>query len=380
MQFHLFPEQDGHRIGFFARRTARHPDAHRLVRRTMGQQGRQHITLKRLKSLGVAKEVGHADQHVLKQQPGLVRMPAQKVAVSRQVQQAVDLEPALNAAQDGGTLVMPEIISGMVAHQRHDVAQRVFRKLFSLIAFLNCVAARWLAGLWQTDADGMGPEFEQALRHAFHRHNEVDHAGGNGGFGHGVVFGILRVLCQRQAAQFPDPDQAGSAVAATARQHDRHGPFLVNLGQCAKKVVDGQMRAPMPGKAGELQMPIAHFQIVRGRYDVHMVNFDGRELVHLQNRHAGDPLQYFSQIAFMLGRQMKNDDKGHAIASGHLLKKTQQRLQAACRSTDTNHRKVERAFAQVMGLFRVRGSVVWVCHADKPVWVNEISQYRQILT
>ena len=174
------------------------------------------------------------------------------------------------------------------------------------------------------------------------------------------------------AALFLDPRQPGGAVVTGSGHHDGNRPFLVNLGQGAKKKVDGQVRAPDTRMAGQLQVPVVHFQVVRGRYHVHMVGFDGGRLVDLNDRHVGNALQNFGHIAFMIGRKMKNDDKGHAIGSGHLLEKMHQGLQATGRCTDAHHGEVERAFGQLVDVFRVQGSVARICHADKPVGVNGI--------
>ena len=137
VQRHLFLEQDGHRIGFFPRGAARHPDPHRLFWRTMGQQDGQHIAFKRFESCLVAKVVGDADQHVLKQQLDLFRMHAQEIPIGWQVRNAIDLEPALDAAQDRGPLVLPKIIPGVEAQRRHDVAQGILGKPRRLIAVGN---------------------------------------------------------------------------------------------------------------------------------------------------------------------------------------------------------------------------------------------------
>ena len=93
-----------------------------------------------------------------------------------------------------------------------------------------------------------------------------------------------------------------------------------------------------------------------------MVGLDAGRRIHLDHRHASHPLQYLGDVAFIIGRQVKNDDKSHAAGRGHPLKKTKQDLQAARRGTETHHRKIKAAFYQLVNSSRVRGSVMRVCH------------------
>jgi len=52
---------------------------------------------------------------------------------------------------------------------------------------------------------------------------------------------------------------------------------------------------------------------------------------------------------------MKNDDKRHAIVSGHLLEKRFDGFQPACRCANSNHGKLEAAGYQLLALGGIGG-------------------------
>jgi hypothetical protein len=73
LQVNLLAQQHAQRIGFLARGAARDPDAHLLARLLGFDDARNRLTLQCVEGIAVAKEVGHADEHVLQQQRCLCR-------------------------------------------------------------------------------------------------------------------------------------------------------------------------------------------------------------------------------------------------------------------------------------------------------------------
>ena len=124
-QLGLFGQQHGQRIGFLATGTGGAPDAQFLVvfvDRQVLEQLRNDIALQGLEGLAIAKEVGHADEHVLEQRRRLFRMLMEKAGIGRHVGDGVDLHAPLHPAQHRGGLVLLEIVSGAGAQQGEDVA------------------------------------------------------------------------------------------------------------------------------------------------------------------------------------------------------------------------------------------------------------------
>lgn len=61
-----------------------------------------------------------------------------------------------------------------------------------------------------------------------------------------------------------------------------------------------------------------------------MVAFNYDRFIYLRYRHPGLGLQDLGDIAFVLGRQVENNDEGHAVVSRHGLEEAQQRVNPAC--------------------------------------------------
>ena len=216
----------------------------------------------------------------------------------------------------------------------------------------------------KVNAARIGPQVDQLLRHVRSVHDKVNHSGCNRGFGHAVVFRVFRALRQGDAALLFDPGKPCSAVAAGARHHDGNGSFFMHLGQSTKKQINRHMPSTDPGRLGQLKVPIVHRQVVAGRYDIHMVGLNGRDGVHLDHRHGRCPLKNFSRTAFMVGREVKDDHKSHAVAHRHTLKKSDQRTQSPRRCADADNRKVDRVQRQIVKFFRIKGSFRRLGHSE----------------
>ncbi|MNP18645.1 hypothetical protein D3C76_1111360 [compost metagenome] len=159
------------------------------------------------------------------------------------------------------------------------------------------------------------------MRHLYHGQYQIDHLRIDGGPGHAVVFGIFRCLHQGDAALFLDSRQAHRTVRASAGQYQAEGPLLVHIGQVSEEQINGNMYPGRPIRWRHRQITIVHHQVVRRRDDIHGVLFDGDGLGHLPHRHFGDFLNDPIDLAGIIGRQVKNNDEGHAVVMRHVLEK-----------------------------------------------------------
>ena len=67
---HALAQEDGHRVGLFARGATRHPDAHRVLSWHLGKQERLELLGEGVEGLGIAEETGDTDQQCLEQDIG----------------------------------------------------------------------------------------------------------------------------------------------------------------------------------------------------------------------------------------------------------------------------------------------------------------------
>ncbi len=121
----MFAQQHRQRIGFFARRAAKHPDAQAVAGVFALKQPRNHLFLEEFELAAVAKELGDADQQVVEQLQRLVETIAQYLQILLQGFNLCDLHAPLHAAQEGGALVTMKIVAGGIAQDGGDLAELV---------------------------------------------------------------------------------------------------------------------------------------------------------------------------------------------------------------------------------------------------------------
>ncbi|MNP08587.1 hypothetical protein D3C76_1006640 [compost metagenome] len=108
----LFGQHHRQAVGFFARRAACRPDAYLVTLWPQRfEQARYDIALQRLEGFAVAKEIGHADQHVAQQFPGFLRMSLQVLVIGGQIRLRGHLQAPLDAAQHRRALVVLEVMA-----------------------------------------------------------------------------------------------------------------------------------------------------------------------------------------------------------------------------------------------------------------------------
>ena len=337
-------QQDGDGIGLLAGGAAGHPGAEGLDAGPLLDQPAQRLA-QGLEGVGVAEEVGDADQHVLQQRRRLAWLGVQELAVGGQVGDGVDLHPPLDAPQHRAARVVGEVVPGALAQDRLDGDQRLLGQHLGLAGRGQHFQ---LGGrMRQLQPAGVFPEQHQLGRHLLQREHEVDHAGLDGGAGHAVELGVLQALRDRDAAQLLDPAQPLRPIAAGARQHDAHGPLAMRLRQGAEEQVDGTATRLQREQGSDVQVPVAHDQLERGRDHVDVIDLDPHGFGDGPDRQRCRALQDRAEHALVLGAQMHHDDEGHARRGRHPLQQLLQRAQTARRGTDADDGEVEMALGDV---------------------------------
>ena len=229
-QFHRLLEHHGQRVGFFTRRAGGHPGAQRLAFRMLGQQRRDRLGTQDFPDLGIAEEVGHADQQFLEQQIEFMRVAAQVFDVGLDGGDLVHRHAPFDAAIERVGLVEREIVAAVVAQQDDDLVEgrQDIRR-----------GGRFKRQLVRRMAQGVG----DASRQRFGRGDDIGHAGLDGAARHAVGLGAGRFLRQRQPGLFLDGAQAEDAVGTHAGEDDADGLLLAIFGEGAQEKVDRQAQA-----------------------------------------------------------------------------------------------------------------------------------------
>ena len=92
------------------------------------------------------------------------------------------------------------------------------------------------------DDQGMVGDTGDFMGDALGREDEIDDAGGDGAFGHGIVFGGL-ILGEGDTAFGLNGFEAQGAVGGGSGEHDADGPSGLILGEGFKEGVNGAMGA-----------------------------------------------------------------------------------------------------------------------------------------
>ncbi|MNE53741.1 hypothetical protein D3C80_1484840 [compost metagenome] len=92
---------------------------------------------------------------------------------------------------------------------------------------------------------------------------------------------------------------------------------------------------------GDLQVAIVHGQLTGRGDDIDAVRLYGRGIRYLQYRHCGIGLDDLVGDAFVIRREVKDDDKCHAGVTGHLFEEGFQCRKPTGRCADTHHWKAQ---------------------------------------
>ena len=319
----LLEQQHRDRIGLFASRAARNPDANWVGRAPVLEELRNDQRAKPFESAGVAKECGHRDQKIGEQSLRLRRAVAQDCEIIAHRRGALHLHAAKDTAPDGRFLVTGEIVPGARAQLRQDPLQRL------LVGF-----ARRLRPPGATTAD----QFGKSGGDLAHRQDKIGEARRDGAARHRGEFGLVRVLNQDSAACLLDRLDAERAVRARSRQHDRE--VVAPLGrERAEEEID--RRAPPAGllELGDLQMLVLDAQLTIGGNDVDMARMNPLPATNLSDRHFGSRGENIWQLALVFRIEMDDDDEGRVDLVRQTLEEHLERANAAGRGSDADRRE-----------------------------------------
>ena len=212
----------------------------------------------------------------------------------------------LDAPDHRAGLVVREIHPRALAQQREDARQPIL---------VGQQQGRRPIGLGGT---GMLDEGQQPLGHGVGRQDEIGQPGRNGGARHPIEAGRLLVLHQHDPARFLDGPDAAHAVAAGAGQDDGDGFLGLILGQRAQEHVDGQVEPAIVVRFAEQQLAAHDRQNFLGRDEVDRIGLDPHPLLGPPHRHRGAFGEQLDHHALVVGREMLDDDEGHAAVGGHV--------------------------------------------------------------
>jgi hypothetical protein len=261
---------------------------------------------------------------------------AQPVGVGGKRRYLQHLHAAFDPAIEGAAFVAAEVVPGLL---EHNGADRPAGRLRLLVLVRRLVQ--------HLKAARVGDEL---FRHALDRHRQVDETGSDGALGHAGMArtGMVGRLRERQAAMLLDGLDAERAVAAGAGEHDADGIFGLVLGKGGKERVDRRALAAVDDGANA-QSPLLDLEDAIGRHHIDVIGLNELVMFGDQHRHTRVAPQYFRQHAFPPGREVGDDDEGHAGIGRHGLEQIFKRFHASSRGADANDWKARIHWVPVRG-------------------------------
>ncbi len=187
----MFRKEHGDRIRLLARGAARDPYPYLILGRLRLEQLRNKLLLELFEGLGVPEEMCHADEELFHQRERLLWLLPHQQRVIRQGRHPDDGHPPMNPAKQRRRLVGREVVAGPDLEQHQDVAQGA--RVVEVIGRRRPIHFRQ-PGLIRADP----------RRHLLHWQHDINKAGGDGVARHIAVFGLARILRDREAAMFLD--------------------------------------------------------------------------------------------------------------------------------------------------------------------------------
>ena len=309
---HRLLEQHGDGVDLLAGGAGRHPDADRVMAQL--QQLGQHHLPQHVDELRVAEEGRHADQHVVAQRGGLVRVGAQELQVGADVAVLLQQHAPQEAAAQVDVLDVAQVHPGLLL----DDGQRGLQRVGAVGRAQRRVRQR---------VRRVAEAPHQRGRDVGRGQDLVDQAGVDGRGGHAVMGGGLRRLRQRQAARGLQVDDAGRAVLAGARQDD-HGRVHVRiLGHRGQAGVDRQVQPGLAAHQPEMTVQRDHAGVLRHHVDA--VVLDAAQVLQALDRQRGAGLEHFRKLGLLVRIQVRDDQDRETGVLGEGAQHRAQRVDAA---------------------------------------------------
>ena len=211
---HVLAAEHGQRVCFLARRAARRPDAHDAL--FGAEDDGKDLFDQQIECVEVTEKARDANQQFAIENRLFLFRLGKELHVLLERGHAVDADATLEPAQNRVLLVVREVDPAVLAHDQHDLGERVEILAEGHFEFLF-TADEWVLQV-----------VEQFLGHLRRRQHIVDKAGGNRTARHAVKLGAHIVLHHDHAAGFFDGACPERAVAARAGKDDADGmpPFF----------------------------------------------------------------------------------------------------------------------------------------------------------
>ena len=272
----MLAQQDGDGVSLLARGTTRDPDADGCVGGLALHDPGNDLLGQRIECLGIAEELGHADQKILEQAFRFRRVLFQKFQIVPDRLQVVDLKPTPNATQKRSLFVAAEIVPGALMNARADLAE---------------VGGELLVEVPGSASTG---EFGQVLcvlgddrGHLCDRDDVIDQSRPDGALEHAVVRGGFRRLRQGDPSVLLDSPETDGAIVAGAREEGPDGPLALVLGERVQECVDERARRSL-GRHHTEDALIDGEEGARCN-DVDVAGFQRQAVARLEHRHGRVP-------------------------------------------------------------------------------------------
>ena len=280
------------------------------------------VHLQLFKEGGITEKVGHADEDLLDQDPGFLRIGGKQLDVIRQPRAVGDHHPALDAPQHRGPLVIGKVDPAAFFQDGVDPGK-------------GFVVGKKLLLFLRADDGGIAGKIQDLIHDAVRGEHEIGQAGIDGASGHAVEFGAFRGLDDHQAAVLLHDLDAAGAVRAGAGHDHGDGPFLLLLRKGGEENVDGVVEHPVD-KFIQVKLPVPNGHVVLGRDEINGVGADRHFVFRLQDMHLCMLPEDIGHQALIVGREMLDDHEAQPAVGGHVLEKLLESLQPSRRCPDAD--------------------------------------------
>lgn len=238
-------KQDRERVGFFARGATDAPHADFVVGILTHKELGNNFLLELFEHFGIAKEAGDRDQQIVGKDLHFLGMLAEEFQIIGQQFHLVELHAALNSPQDGRSFVAAEV-AARAGPKLGKYLLNLSRSFAVELVDVGHVGELWLdARVLQRDLGNLGE-----------RQNEIDHPRGDGALRHAIVFRLIGVLNDGEAAALLDFAHTERAIAPRAGEDHADRFAVVGLGERAKEMIDGSAFFAMLLELGQAEMSV----------------------------------------------------------------------------------------------------------------------------
>ena len=314
-------DEHGEAVRLLARAAACNPAANHFAVQPLGDERAYDPFAERFPYRWVAEKTGHVDQQVLQERIQFLRIVAQQLEVVLHRGHARQRHSAPHTAQDGRSLVGAQIVRRAGAQEHRQVRE---------LALIDVVDVEHVRA---------APVVGEQCRHPVDGQDPVHQPRVDGVPGHAGKFRRGGILRQHDAPVALHLLQAGAAVGAGAREHDRDRAACQALAEGNEQLVH---RTPAAARFRRFTQPqpvaLDRERAVR-HDDVDVVRLDPHAVLDVAHGHGRAPREDLADVALPRGIQVKDEHECHAGVGRHGIEQCRGGLQAACRRAHADDRK-----------------------------------------